>query len=114
MKKEERRTIVTESVHNNVKQVFKTLDQEKACGGILCFWNVENEVNAANAICKAEGEDLLDSYIKILAPAAMHDKYYMKAMICAGFHAEIEYTKDEAKRKIIREKIMELAELFDE
>lgn len=38
----------------------------------------------------------------------------LKAMICAGFHAEIEYTKDEAKRKIIREKIMELAELFDE
>lgn len=114
MKKEEIRATVKESVHNNVKQVFKTLEQEKACGSILCFWNVEDEVNAATAIHEKEGEKTLDSMTKILVAAALNDKYYMKAMVIAGLHAEIEYTKDEAKRKIIREKAMELADLFDE
>lgn len=114
MKKEELRATIKESVHNNVKQVFKTLDQEKACGGILCFWDVAGEVNAATALHETEGEKTLDSMTKILVAAALNDKYYMKAMVIAGLHAEIEYTKDEAKRKIIREKIMELAELFDE
>ena len=114
MEKEEIRATVKESVHNNVKQVFKTLEQEKTCGGILCFWDVAGEVNAATAVRKAEGEETLRSMTKILVAAALNDMYYMKAMVVAGLHAEIEYTKDEAKREIIREKAMELAELFDE
>lgn len=83
-------------------------------GGILCFWNVGGEANAANAIYKKEGEESLDYFLKILVPAAMNDKYYMKAMVTAGLLAEINYTKDEEKRKIIHKKAMELAELFDE
>ena len=71
------------------------------------------EVNAAAVIRKPEGEDKLTTYSRILVTAALNDKYYMKAMVTAGLLAEIEYTKDEAKRKLIREKAFELADLFD-
>lgn len=113
MEKNIRETVKGE-IHNTVKQVFETLDKEKVYGGVLCFWDVAGEVNAATAICKIKGEDTLNSMAKILVAAALNDKDYMKAMVIAGLHAEIEYTKDDAKRKIIREKAMELAELFDE
>lgn len=114
MKKEELRAIVKEGVHNNVKQLLETLNKEKVCGGILCFWEVAGEVNAATVIRKPEGEEALTTYSRILIAAALNNKDYMKAMVTAGLFAEIEYTKDEAKRKIIREKAFELADLFDE
>ena len=113
MKKEEIRETVKEDIHDTVKEVLETLDKEKVCGGVLCFWDVAGEVNAAAVIRKPEGEDKLTTYSRILVTAALNDKYYMKAMVTAGLLAEIEYTKDEAKRKLIREKAFELADLFD-
>lgn len=78
------------------------------------FFEVENEVNAAIAIKMPENCTKLDYLADMLCAAAINDKLYMKAMVVAGLEAEIRQTKDEKKRKVIREKVTELAEFFDE
>lgn len=114
MKKEDIKKIIIKGVNNTVKGMMNIFTKHRLCGGILCIFEVENEVNAAIAIKMPENSTKLDYLAGMLWAAAAHDKLYMKAMVVAGLEAEIRYTKDEEKRKVIREKVTELAELFDE
>lgn len=104
---------VLDKVETTVKEVIESLEEENLPGGIVCFLDVGGTVGCPLGIRLNGKEDELQALSALLGIVANNNKTIMKAMVIAGLTAEIKYTKDEQKRKLISDKCHELAELFD-